>query len=285
MPTLIGDQLRTTPDTSGVSWWSQFTPPWEQRVDKRAVDADRTARLVQHDDRVRTNPGVPLQLAGPKMHRVQHRSQPGTLFPFNPLPTVPLPLQDQVWVEQRTTDHNWFAVDPEKGLYYEASEMGPVFAWASTPWKAGYIRVFDLNLPWDKQRASITGGGLPMWPMTPRIEDLNNGEQGVQHALHFIVSGGYSTEPFIPPAVKTDGTKPGHPLRAGARMRLTEAAYYQLSARAKTAHDRAVLWAVRNYGVIVNDRTAPVGHAMRFPASPDLNLTLQLRLTDFEVVI
>ena len=282
MPTLVGDRLRPIPDTTGVSWWDQFLPPWRQAIDGRAVDVERTAELVEHDDRVRTNPGVPLQLAGPKLHRVQHRSQPGTWK--NPIPTVPLPLRDEVWVEQRTTDHNWFAVDPDRGLYYEASEMGPVFFWASTPWKAGYIRVYDLNQRWDAQRPSITGGGLPMWPMTPRVEDLNAGEGGVQHALHFIVSGGYSSEPPIAPARKTDGTRPGHPLRAGARLRLTEAAYYQLMARAKTAHDRAVIWALRHYGAIVNDRTAPVGHAIRFGASPDLNLTLQLKLIDFELV-
>lgn len=285
MPTLIGDKLRPIPDTSGVSWWDQFLPPWRQVIDARTVDTARTAELVGFDDRVRCNPGVPLQLASNRMHRVQHRSQPGTLFPFNPLPTVPLPLQEQVWVEQSTTDHNWFAIDRERGLYYEASEMGPVWAWAPTPWKAGYIRVFDLNQRWDAQKASITGGGLPMWPMTPRIADLNKGEGGVQHALHFIVSGGYSSDPFIAPARKTDGTRTGHPLRAGARLRLTEAAYYQLSARARTTHDRAVLWALLHYGVIVNDRTAPVGHAMRFPASPDLDLTLQLRLIDFEVIV
>lgn len=284
MPTLVGDRLRPIPDTSGVRWWAQYLPPWEQQVTGREVDVERTAQLAAFDDRVRTNPGVPLQLAGPRMHRVQHRSQPGTLIPFNPLPTVPLPLQDQVWVEQSTTDHNWFAVDPDRGMYYEASEMGPVFAWASTPWKAGYIRVYDLNQRWDAQRPSITGGGLPMWPMVPRIADLDVGEGGVQHALHFIVSGGYSNEPPIPPARKTDGLVKGHPLRAGARLRLTEAAYIQLKARAQTAHDRAVVWALRHYGVIVNDRTAPVGHAIRFGASPDLRLTLQLRLIDFELV-
>lgn len=282
MPVLIGDRLRSIPDTSKVTWWGQYLPPWRQPVDSRQVDDARTAELVAHDDLVRVNPGVPLQLAGDRTHRVFHTSEPGTLW--NPFPTVPLPLQDMTWVEQHTTDHNWYAVDPDRGLYYEASEMGPVWFFLSSPWKAGHIRVYNLNERWDAQKPSITGGGLPMWPMVPKLAELDAGEGGVQHALHFVVSGGYSNEPHIPPARKSDGTRPGHPLRAGARMRLTEAAYYQLSARAQTAHDRAVLWALFHYGVIVNDRTAPVGHAIRIGADPAIRLTVQLRLTDFEVL-
>lgn len=286
MPTLVGDRLRPIPDTSGVAWWSQYLPPWEQRIDGRAVDVDRTAQLASVDDRVRTNPGVPLQLAASKTTSTFNREIPGTIIPWNPWPTSPMPFPAETWVDQWTTDFMWFGVDPVRQLYWEATEVGPFtpFKWLPVErWSMGYMRLFDLRQRWDAQRPGLCGGGLPMWPMVPRIADLDEGAGGVQHAMHLVVSDGYSNEAPIPPARKTDGLVKGHPLRAGARLRLTDAAYMQLMARAQTVHDRAVLWALRHYGVIVNDRTAN-GHAIRFGASPDLRLTLQLRLIDFELV-
>lgn len=280
MPRLLTalDPEPRIPSLPTVTWWSQFLPPWEQRVTERAVDTARTSRLSAFDDQVRTRGGVPLQIAANTLTRTLQ----GTLL--NPQPAVRLPLPARTWVETRTSDANWFGVDPAKQLYWEASALRPMLPWLSWPWAAHSIRVYDLTKPWDTQRPSITGGGLPMWPMVPHPDQLAGGAGGVQRALHFVVDGGYSSEPFIPPARKSDGERTdGHPLRAGARLRLTDEAYFRLSWHTTDAAAQAVLWALWIYGAIVNDRTSDVGHNLRLPAG--VTLDLNMRLIDFEVLI
>lgn len=288
MPRLLNplDPAPYVPTLPKVTWWAEDLPPWTEPVTDRRVDAERTSRLTECDDVVRLNGGVPLQLASPNRTTTQVRSWPPTWS--NPLGLARLPLQEVAWVEQTSTDFNWYAIDPVGGRYWEASEMGPVHLLPWLPaayWACGYLREYDLNRPWDEQKASLTGGGLPMWPMVPSIEALDAGAGGVRHALHFIVSGGYSNEAPIPPARKTDGEVANHPLRAGARLRLTEAAYQRLRQIAQTPHDHALMWAMRHHGLIVNDRTRD-GHAVRLPRDPRLSVTLsrRLRLTDLEVL-
>lgn len=274
------DPAPRVPSIPTVTWWSQDLPPWQQRVVDRAVDSSRTARLSAFDDVVRTRGGVPLQIAATSLTTTYQTSEPPTLR--NPFPSVRLPLPNKVWVEQRTTDYNWFAVDAARQLYWEASALRPTFPWLGSPWTAHTIRSYDLRRPWDSQRPSITGGGLPMWPMVPHPDALAGGAGGVQHALHFVVDNGYSSEPFIPPARKSDGERIGHPLRAGARLRLTEQSWLRLQGEATSPAAAAVVWALAIYGAIVNDRTSDVGHSMRLPSGTELNLSL--RLTDFEVL-
>ena len=272
---LPSDGVPMTPSTAHISWWSEFLPPWETRITDRKVDEVRTAELANWDDRVRTSGGQPLQFCGSQNKTVIS----GGKFHRMPLPNV-------VWVEKRTTDDNAYFIDPARGMYYEASKMGPVtlLPWLPAAWWNAYaFRAYSLKERWDAQRASITGGGLPMWPMIPKIEQLNVGAGGVQHALHFVVSGGYSNEPPIPPARKTDGTRT-HPLRAGARLRLKGEAFDRLLDEGDGPHDAAIVWALRVYGCIVNDRTADVGHMLRMPLDPRLKVTVPFRLTDFEVV-
>ena len=288
MPRLLTpvDPTPRVPALPTVTWWAEQLPPWTARVVDRMVDSTRTAQLSPFDNRVRVGGGVPLQVAANRTTRTLNRSQPGTWT--NPWPSVPMPFPLAVWVDQKTTDFMWFGIDPARNIYWEAVEVGPfgLFQWqASSLWAMGSVRIYDLNMPWDRQQRSITGGGLPMWPMVPSIEALDAGAGGVQHALHFVVSGGYSSEPSIPPARKSDGTRPGHPLRAGARLRLTAEAFDRLSADVHGPHDAALLWALHVYGAIVNDRTADVGHLIRLPDDPRLDIRLGLRLTDLEVLV
>jgi len=288
MPRLMTplDPAPRIPPLPTTTWWAEQLPPWTQRVDRREVDRTRTAQLEWFDRRVRVAGGVPLQIAATRTTRTLNRSVAGTWT--NPFPSVPMPFPARVWVDQKTTDFMWFGVDPERNVYWEASEVGPfgLFKWeTSSLWAMGHVRIYDLGGPWDEQQRSITGGGLPMWPMVPSIEALDAGAGGVQHALHFVVSGGYSSEPFVSPARKTDGTRPGHPLRAGARLRLTPWAHERLSATANGPHDAAILSALRDYGAIVNDRTADVGHSLRLPDDPRLDVTVEMQLTDFQVVV
>jgi hypothetical protein len=84
-------------------------------------------------------------------------------------------------------------------------------------------------------------------------------------------------------ARKTDGTIPGHPLRAGERLRLRADRTPTTSSR----EEEALVQAMLSYGLIVTDRTSPdAGHNIRLPSDPTLSidLTSQLRLTDFEVL-
>jgi hypothetical protein len=276
---LATDPVPSVPSMPRVTWWSQYLPPWTQRVTDRAVDEWRTEQLKLWDDRVRTRGNVPLQ-------RVNAAGSTTRVISAGKVHSVPLP--ERVWVESATSDGNWFGVDPDGQFYYEAGQLGPVtlFRWLPAMWWNAYaLRVYDLKQRWDSQPRSLTGGGLPMWPMVPSVEALDAGAGGVQHALHFVVSGGYSNEPFIAPARKTDGTRPAHPLRAGARLRLRPDAMDRLLEDSQGPHDAAVLWALHVYGCIVNDRTANVGHNLRLPADSRVNVTVPLRLTDLEVIV
>jgi len=257
-----------TPDVHPDRWWP--TAAWHRKVEGRAVDIDRTAELVRFDARIRSRGGVPLQTVARRNTAVLR------MKPFPALTTLPLP--PRVWISDNG-DAQWFGVDEATGRYWEASSVGPVpfMRW----WRADAIRLYDLTKPWEDQVRSLTGAGVPLWPMTPTPQRLATGS--VATALH-LVMGGYSSDAPVGIARKTDGETANHPVRAGEHLRLTNAALERFTGAPMTMPQSAVVWALRRYGCIVTDKTDPVaGHNLRLPAGAELDLPL--RLTDLEVLV
>lgn len=246
--------------------WAQWSPPWFDLVAMVDIDADRTGRLGEVDDVVRCAPTLPLQNTA---------RGSTTVVSFSEFGVHRVPLPNVVWL-LKNGDDQWFGQSSTH--YWEVSALGPTFfGW----WRAGSVRVWDLTQPWWETR-SVSGGGVPIWAMTPTPDELAKGAGGVRHSLALSVAGNYSPEK-VPGTFKSDGTDPNHPLRSGECLRLTEQAHQRRLAEAQTPDDYAVVHALRFFGCRVNDKTSKVaGHNLRMPAGA--RVTLGLRLTDFEVV-
>lgn len=289
------DPIATPPAVPDGFFWGGFRPAWSLPVAGRPVDEERTAALVPWDARVRCRVrpapdvgGVPLQkVDGLPTTRTWHATRPPSWT--NPFPSERLPLPAIVrrfgdpWAD--STDAQWFAIDYARRLYFEASAIGPAWLGFPHPWRADTIKAWRLDQDYRSQGPGMTGAGLPLWPMVPRFEDLEKGPGGVQHALHFVAAG-YSTAAPIGPAIKTDGTIPFHPLRAGERLRLRA----DRVPVTKTVHEAAWVWAALNYGFILTDKTVSVlddpgvGHSTRLGMDTRVRIDLDVRLTDLEVV-
>ena len=256
------------PDVHPDRWWP--TAAWHRKVDGRTVDAGRTADLDRFDDRVRSDGGVPLQETGPRNTTVLQSK------PWWQLSKLPLP--ERVWLSDNG-DSQWFGVDQAAGRYFEVSSLGPI--WFGSWWRADSVRRYDLTKPWEDQGRSLTGAGVPLWPMIPTPQDLAKGS--CTTALHLVMAG-YSFDRPVGIARKTDGLDADHPVRAGEHLRLTSTALARLTGAPMTMPQSAVVWALRRYGCIATDQTSPTaGHNLRLPAG--VNVDLPLRLTDLEVLV
>jgi hypothetical protein len=218
---------------------------------------------------VRTTGRVPLQLAA---------KATTTTLTFPRLGVHRVPLPQAIWVIGNS-DRQWFGIDLERARYFEVSSLR-LSLWGAS---AQSVVSWDLARPWTAERG-ITGAGVPMWAMVPSLADLRSAGSGT--ALHFVIAGDYSRQ-LSPLAEelggKTDGTLDDHPIRAGERLRLTDAAFRRLRLDARTPDDHAVLWSLVVRGAICTDKTdATVGHNLRLPVGA--NVTIALDATDFEVL-
>jgi hypothetical protein len=286
------------PYVEDIDWWEQFNPPWVQGVVNLPVDLARTEAFHRLDTRVRCGAyekttggvygGVPFQRVDTQRTWAtkvwEAKTPPSSVRGFFPSTTVPLPL----WVRRfgdptvTGTDAQSYLVDGQAGKYYELAAFGPTvwpFTWIA-PWRADRVMVWDLKRDWRLQRrGAINAARFPILPMIPRVEEYEAGFIG--HALHYVCAG-YSPA-FIPPAAGSDGDVSGHPIRAGARLRLTDAAIRRLAPN--TMHDRVLIDCLSTFGAIADDKTDPkAGDMIRQPMDPRLDITLELRRTDFEVL-
>lgn len=246
--------------------------PWEQAVDDRPIDQERTAALGRLVSRVRLAGNTPLQVAADRTTRVT------TWRGWAPTGSHAVPLPSKVWL-LRNGDDQWFGFDGEREHYWEVASLGP--SWPT--WRADAAHRFDLSKPWN-QRRGLAGGGIPIWALIAFPHELRAGSGGIARALNLSVAGNYARS-SVSWLLKSDGTLADsqHPLRAGERLRLTAEAYQRLTGLAQTPDDWAYLWALRHFGVIVNDKTSAIaGHAIRGPVG--LKVTFDLKITDFEVV-
>lgn len=290
MPTTLTavDRQPDTPDTTGLTWWDEFFPPWCRPVTDYPVDGPRTAGLARWEVfrdgnplPVRVTGNTPLQRAGTALTRTWEAKNRQSVL-WNPFSWARLPLQQKVWLSTNN-DHTWFAIDQAAGKYYEASAMGPMF-WSGY-WRADSIRVFDLKRDWRTQQGSISASRIPTWALTPSIEALNRGAGGVQRALPFVAAGYGGPGQWLDPSRGTDGYIVGHPIWNGSRLRFTRAAYERLLAEATNAQDEAIAWTGRHYGFLNVDKTSEdAGHALRLPKSPRLQITSRFWLTDLKLL-
>lgn len=300
MPRLANttDKFPTVPDISSLSWWKEFDKPgvqnWNTDVSGYKVDVKRTEALqevakthsyVRCSTVSKTVPvktGVPLQTASPKFTKTYEAKVPPTWNNWFPSQMVPFP--DVVYILSNT-DEQWFGIDFVNKKYYEVSATGPTLFGFPAPWRADNIRVWDLKRDWRLQKSGITGAGLPLWPMVPKPEDLIAGKR-IAHSLHFV-SAGYAPEK-TGIATKFDGEHPGHPLRAGERLRLRTDSI----PICKNIAEITLVNTMLKEGLILTDRTdyrpqaeGGASHAIRLPADPRVTINLDLNITDFEVLI
>jgi hypothetical protein len=287
-PVTLLDPVPDVPDLSGVRWWDEFSPPWCQLVNERAVDGARTRDLaryevVRRDEVVPVRVGgtTPLQNVGAVSTRVWEAKNPKSYL-WNPLSWQRLPLQPKVWISSNN-DHTWFGIDRTAQKYYEASAMGPIGL--GYQWRADIIRTFDLRKDWRAQQGSISASRIPTWTLVPSIEELELGAGGVRRALPFVAAGYGGKGQWIDPSRGTDGYMVGHPLWNGTRLRFTMGSYLRLMAEAQNVQDEAFAWAGRHVGFIVVDKTSEdAGHAVRMGNSPRLKVSCVFTLADVEVL-
>lgn len=292
------------PSLADIPMWRQFNPGWLADVTDWEVDTKRTELALGWNDRVRNSTlkgtvegvasGAPYQRLDTiptRMTKVYEATTVPSLFNLFPSKTVPLPdyvAGDRSTVLRRLgdptvtgSDAQSFLIDPKAGKYYELSAFGPSL-WPFTfvaPYRADGITIWDLNKDWKGQRGGITGAKVPFLPMLPRYEEY---ETSIEHALHFVAAG-YAKEK-VGIAQGTDGYIVGHPLRAGERFRLKKSVAEMLSEKANK-HELALIVALQKYGMILTDRTADwLPHALRQPMDPRVQVDLDLRLSDFDIL-
>ena len=266
-------------------WWAD--QPWHEPVTGRKVDADRTEWLHrEYDLKVRCNGRVPLDrnTAAP-LYRVYHAT---VTSPFwKPLPNVRVPLPTVMHIDAKNPDAQVFLLDEAERTYYEMSAFGPTPSWFPYRWRADSIHVWDLDLPWTDHRGSLTGAGVPLWPLVPTVDQLEAGHVG--HALAFVSAGlndagesaGYSNEPPVGYARKTDGECEHHPLRAGELLRMIPGS----APTPKNRQEQTYLETLMEYGAVNSDKTDyAAGHSLRGPGDPRFVVDLNLTASMFEVL-
>jgi hypothetical protein len=258
--------------------------PWHQSVAGREVDAERTAFLHdEYDLKVRCNGDEPLDPnAGAPLYKVYDAKKPSPWW--KPWPYVRVPLPPVMHIDSGNPDAQVFFIDEQARRYYELSAFGPSWPY---PWRADSIHVWDLDRPWTEHRGSLTGAGVPLWPFIPTVDELEAGHVG--RALAFVSAGlddfgrsaGYSDEPPVGFARKTDGKCQRHPLRAGEWLRMDPAQ----APEPKNRQEQTVVETLIEHGAVVLDKTDyEAGHALRFGGDPRFNVNLSLMARMFVVL-
>ena len=297
------------PDISNIDLWDSFNPGWKVDVSDFEIDKWRTELALGWDNIIRTStykgtvrgvhswtPFQRLDQIPTRKTKVWLAKTPGTLL--KPFPSVTIPLPDYIAGDRATvlrrfgdptvtgTDAQFFAIDPLNMKYYEAASFGPSawpFSVLVAPYRADHVSVWDLSKDWVGQKTGCSASKIPVLPMLPTYEEY---ESTIDHAIHFVAAG-YAKDETVGMATGTDGPIVGHPLRAGERFRLREDVAAQLFLDpALTKHERALVVALRKYGMILTDKTAlDVPHAIRQAQDPRIKVELQIRLSDFDVLL
>ncbi|MDQ2678060.1 MAG: hypothetical protein M3Y51_04900, partial [Actinomycetota bacterium] len=266
---------------------------------------ERLASIAGKPD-VRASLGVPYQTASLTRKEVVGHHDMATYGAKTE--TLPMPegqLRRVGDPDGSNSDRQAFLVDEDRELYYEVSNIIP----ASPAVKAGYgiaawwegifgrkvdtsftktvdrVSVFDLDKPWDAVKMNGTAAiKVPMLPMTPTFDELERGHVG--HAVQFCATH-YQPKTLTGYARGSDGKTASSPLVAGMVLRLTQRRFEQLvELWEHRPHVVALLRCVREFGMVVADRTDPkAGHLLRIAQDPRIDLVgLHLVITDFEVV-
>jgi hypothetical protein len=229
---------------------------WNQRVDSLPL-ASNSAAIVRSigtgkglhaDFGSGTYNGGPIGIPFTTVSRKQHRSK--VSFDYaDESDKGPYPIPSNVPIEggrQSGGDRHALIVDRGRCRLYELYSLYPPSG--GHGWTAGSGAIFNLKS--NKVRhagwTSADAAGLPILPGLARYEDLRHG--GIDHALRFTVRR--TRRAYIYPArhQASSLTDPDLPAM-GQRLRLR--AGFDVSGFPK--HARAVLTALKRYGMIVAD--------------------------------
>jgi hypothetical protein len=189
----------------------------------------------------------------------------------------PIPLGAQI---EHGSDHHLLILDVDNQILYELYDVS--CSPSTGAWAAGSGAIWDLktNAYRPDGWTSADAAGLPMLPGLVRYDEVARGE--ITHALRFTVPETQRAYIFPASHYASDSTDPDLP-PMGLRLRLK--ASYDISGF--SAGDRAILQALKTYGMIVADNGGPwyVSGApdARWDDS-DLHEISAIRGSDFEVV-
>lgn len=320
------------PDLSAIDRWQG---PWQRRVDDLPVDDVRTRNLEVWDGMISINTsasiwegsasGTPVNVVNENAPKVKILDLGGknTISLFGskfdvfriPDPGVLLREGDPNSAWDRTA--KLLVVDRDNdpvqlvemiqidrpGLHLvnalAASMAGAKFVcgWNSDGSKGRGRYDYDLTKSWKPGDGGTSAGKAPNVPMLLRWDEVDRGYIG--HAL-FGVPANYSPEKPVGWATGTDGEWPGHPLRAGDILRLTEDALNAVAIECGSNSSEVVIArAMREFGIWIGDKWThddPRGRATKIKTTMDSRWAtgstttnpparLNVCLSDFEVVV
>jgi hypothetical protein len=263
---------------------------WNRRVDGLPVARDSAAivRSIGLDDYVHADfgsglyegrpIGIPFTTVGGNQRRVPVSFDYAEESDRGP---YPLPLDAPIEGGPAADgDRHVIVVDRRRCRLYELFAAYPLDG--GRRWRAGSGAIWSLRSNRLRPRGwtSADAAGLPMLPGLARYEELRRG--GIDHALRF--TAGRTRRAFVYPArhFASRLTDPALPAM-GQRLRLR--AGFPLSGFPRQA--RAVLRALKRYGMILADNGAPwyiSGAPSKGWNNEDLHALHRVEGRDFEVV-
>lgn len=301
--------------------WHDWLTPWRTDISTAAVDEARTAALSRPDLDTPIDLGVPngvyqgavrgmpLQVPGTdaRAQLVLDRGRPPVIrtetrrFLFwtwqvpvsieHPIEAVTMPpVVRREGDPQGAWDQHAYLWRPDAGRLVEMIQLEhtPMFG---AEWTVGWdgggpgIAVWDTTKAWDAagQPRGVVAAHIPQMPHFIRFDEVAAGR--VNHAAFFALPRygpghtGY--------ARSSDGKDSTVPLRAGERLRLTEAALRRvIAARGESSMEATVATGLRTHGAVLGD----TGSTPSFIATQDPRWIrhgwkgLGLRLADFDIV-
>lgn len=225
---------------------------WTEDISARPVDPVRTAALPAFNVPIQahaggapidgTTSGMPYQIVDSKgpLTPVWDLGRPVTWNWFTPtFPISQMPLPNIVRREGDpggSSDLHWTGYDPTNKVLWEVIALAnPPFArwstWGRTDWVCGYnggigFARWNTSKQWNAagQPLGVVGAGIPKFPLLCRYDQAaraiasGNPDATLGHAV-FGMLPNYNPAK-TGPAQASDGTMPGHPVRAGERLRL-----------------------------------------------------------------
>ena len=307
MPDLTPDQVP----------WSGQDVPWRRPIASWPQDPVRTELLRRYDVKIvasagnppwkGTSYGMPYQIVtakGPLTPVWNLLGAPvwswswaqGLVRSSDPIDRLPLPS-----VVRREgdpgcgpeSDAHWYGVDPTERRLYEAislskSPLNRLKTWGTTDWCSAGVAAWDTSRTWNaaSQPLGVVAAKVPQFPLVPRWDEIKRGR--IDHAIFGVL-------PDYAPQVTgwargSDGTSPGHPVRAGEPLRLRRSV---VDVHPAGSPERIICEALWQYGWVQCDRNNATTGGIALTQDrrwytgegsiPRLG-ELRVRLSDFEVV-
>jgi hypothetical protein len=263
---------------------------WNQRVDRLPVARNSatliasigTDRPLHPDFGSGTFEGRPIGIPYTTVSRRQRRVRVSFEY-AGESDRGPYPIPRNAPIEggrNADGDRHVIVVDRDRCRLYELFDAHPVAGGAR--WRAGSGAIWSLRSNRLRPRGwtSADAAGLPILPGLARYEELRRG--GINHALRFTAPR--TRRAFIAPArhFASSSDDPSLP-PMGLRVRLKRS----FSVRGFPPQARAVLLALRRYGMLLADNGSPwfvSGAPSRGWKNDELHTLRRVRGRDFEVV-